>query len=381
MNVLRQLYPYELKKLLQTKVLWIGTLIMVALCILINFAQTAENSRGLANIKQQNEAARALSGRPVDEQLLTEMKDNLAEDQIEINPNDPYFEIEQIVQFATMSTTSFRTIDEDSLYQARLAKVKSNRKDLCLTENEEVFWSEKENQISTPITYTYSKGYIHFFKVVYASNYMLIILIGLCLSAVFADEYEKKTDQLLLCTRFGKQKLFYAKLLAGLTVGIVQTILLFGIPLVLSFAFFGTDGFDAAIQFPMLPESSLSLSIGTAFLITLGIALIIGILYSMFSLFLSVVFKARAVVIAVMVLQLFSSMVNLPSALHGLSYAWKFLPGTFLGGWMFRECRLVPILGHYLTNYQAAPILYLIVGILLFVFARRAYRNWQITGR
>ncbi|MDO5547075.1 MAG: ABC transporter permease subunit [Eubacteriales bacterium] len=380
MNVLRQLYPYELKKLLQTKVLWIGTLIMVALCILINFAQTAENSRGLANIKQQNEAARALSGRPVDEQLLTEMKDNLAEDQTEINPNDPYFEVEQFVWFTTMSAKSFRTIDEDSLYQARLAKVKSNRNDMSLTENEEVFWSEKENQISTPITYTYSKGYRGFIMNIYASNYILIILIGLCLSAVFADEYEKKTDQLLLCTRFGKQKLFYAKLLAGLTVGIVQTILMLGIPLAINFAFFGTDGFDAAIQ-TLLPECSLSLSLGNAFLITLGVAFIIGILYSVFSMFLSVVFKARAVVIGVMVLQLFSSQINLPSAFRGLSDAWNYLPGTFLGGWMFTECRLVPILGHYLTAYQAAPIIYLVVGILLFVFARRAYRNWQITGR
>lgn len=380
MNVLRQLYPYELKKLLQTKVLWIGTLIMVTFCILVNLGQITEDSRNLSNVKQQNEAARALSGRAIDEQLLTEMKDSLTEDQTEIHPNDPYFEIEQFVLFSTLSSKSIRTIDEETLYQARRERVQSNRNDMSLTENEEVFWIEKENQISTPITYTYSKGYINFIKNVYVSNYMLIILIGLSLSVVFADEYEKKTDQLLLCTLWGKQKLFHVKMLAGLTVGLIQTVLLFVIPLVLSFAFFGTDGFDAAIQL-LVPECSLSLSIGTAFLITLGVALVIGVLYSVFSLFLSVVFKARAVVIAVMVLQLFSSMVNFPPEFRGLSDAWNYLPGTFLGGWMFTECRLVPILGHYLTAYQAAPILYLIAGILLIVFARRAYRNWQITGR
>jgi ABC-type transport system involved in multi-copper enzyme maturation permease subunit len=380
MNVLRQLYPYELKKLLQKKAMWIATLIIVTFCIAINLSGIIEDCGSLANVRQQNEAAHTLSGRAIDDKLLTEMKDSLPEEQIESSPNDPYFEIERFVVFSTLNSKSLRTIDEETLYQARTEQVQSNRKDLNLTENEERFWSGKESRISTPITYTYFKGYRHFFSNAYISNYMLIILIGLSLSIVFADEYEKKTDQLLLCTLWGKQKLFHAKMLAGVTVGLLQTLLLFSIPCVFGAVFYGTDGFDAAIQL-LVPECSLSLSVGTAFLITLGVALLIGFLYSVFSLFLSVVFKTRAVVIAVMVFQLFSSMVNLPPVFRVLSDAWNYLPGSFLGAWMFTECRLVPIPGHYLTAYQAAPILYLLIGIPLTVFARKSYRNWQITGR
>lgn len=74
-------------------------------------------------------------------------------------------------------------------------------------------------------------------------------IIGINLSSTaFTVEHTRKTDQVILCTRLGKKKLYAAKTLAGLTVGVGFTLLLsllmFGIIAFL----YGFDGYDTILQ-------------------------------------------------------------------------------------------------------------------------------------
>lgn len=49
--------------------------------------------------------------------------------------------------------------------------------------------------------------------------------------------------------------------------------------------------------------------------------------------------------------------------------------------WELWDDRLVSLFGEYLTNFQIAPIIYLVIAILLFIAGKRIYQNYQIGAR
>uniref|UniRef100_UPI00405796EC hypothetical protein n=1 Tax=Acetatifactor sp. TaxID=1872090 RepID=UPI00405796EC len=71
--------------------------------------------------------------------------------------------------------------------------------------------------------------------------------IAICLSTVFSEEHARKTDQLILCSRNGRKKLFYAKILAGVTFGVSVAIILFLLAMISTVWVYGGRGFDTAV--------------------------------------------------------------------------------------------------------------------------------------
>ena len=58
---------------------------------------------------------------------------------------------------------------------------------------------------------------------------LMALVIGMMFSGVFADEHMRKTDQLALCSRYGREVLYRAKLLAAVTLGVAATFIVGGI--------------------------------------------------------------------------------------------------------------------------------------------------------
>lgn len=72
-----------------------------------------------------------------------------------------------------------------------------------LTEGEIAYWKEKEAGIQIPFTYEYTWGYLQFIDLIYNLNIFMVVMLGISLSGVFADEHLRKTDQLILGSSYG----------------------------------------------------------------------------------------------------------------------------------------------------------------------------------
>ncbi len=373
------LYFYEIKKILQKKMVWISFGIIFAFVIFMGvgdlfFSYEKDGAKVSAyeKIVNEKENARELSGREIDDSLLDEMKRD---------DTKKYDAIYQIVKYLINSDEEIRNVNESKLYQTRTDNIEKMFIEQRLTEGEITWWREKEADIKIPFTYEYTRGYLQFIDLIYNLNIFMVVMLGISLSGVFADEHFRKTDQLILGSRYGKKILYFAKLGAGISVGILGTVILLLAGAVLAFAIYGADGFHGALQLVII-KSSWQLSVGTMSICLLAFTLLLALLYSVFTMFLSEGLKSSAAVMAVFLGMFFVTFFfNFPYQYRALSQILGLMPAKILqaGGWA--DLRLVKIFGNYLMPYQFAPVLYFAAIIILILAGKRMYERFQIGGR
>ena len=214
-----------------------------------------------------------------------------------------------------------------------------------------------------------------------AINYIQLLMIAICLANVFSVEHLRKTDAVILCSRYGKKQLYAAKMLAGITFGMVTSFVLFGVSAISRIVVYGADGLHAALQI-VFPMSSWTMSVGGAVLVLFFTAIVISVLYSVAIMVLSELLKNSIAVMAIPVGIMFLTMlVDIPYQFRTLSQIYDLLPTNLLVTWAFWDDRLVSIFGKYLTNFQIAPIIYLMFTVLLFLVGKRRYQKYQIGAR
>ena len=128
----------------------------------------------------------------------------------------------------------------------------------------------------------------------------------------------------------GTLLLFTAKVLAGLSIGLLLGLYLFVILSGRSFGMYGFSGFDAPLQL-RIPGCILNITVGQSYLYLFLLFLTVGILYGAFSMFLSRILGNRSAATAIMVMGLFLSMLNVPEKLGAISKIWSYLPGAYIG--------------------------------------------------
>lgn len=272
-------------------------------------------------------------------------------------------------------------ISSDELYKMREKSILQNRTDQMLTEKEMDYWEEKDKQIETPFTYEYTESWSNLWNYMYTINFMILLMLAICLSNVFSVEYLRKTDAIILCSQYGKKHLYLAKVLAGISFGVIIAILFFGITAISSICVYGADGFSAALQIAF-PLSSWNISVGESVLVLLFVLLIISVLYSVAIVILSEILKNSVAVMAIPVgIMILTMMIDIPYQFRIASQIYDLLPTNLLTVWELWDDRLVSVFGKYLTNFQIAPILYLIIIIVLFFVGKRVYLKHQIGAR
>ena len=292
-----------------------------------------------------------------------------------------YLPIYLFVQDITRDDDLSQRMDSDELYLERQNSISQNRADQMLTEKEIGFWKEKELQIEILITYEYTDGWSNLWVYVPTINYMLLLMIAICLSNVFLMEHLRKTDAIILCSQYGRKQLYIAKILAGITFGIVTSIVLFGTTVISSIVVYGADGFNAALQ-SAFPISSWTMTIGKSVLVLFFTLLIVSVLNSIVIMFLSEVLKNSVAVIAIPVgIMILTMMIDIPYQFRIFSQTYDLLPTNLLMVGELWDDRLVSLFGKYLTNFQIAPIIYLVIAILLFIAGKRMHQKYQIGAR
>ncbi len=254
-----------------------------------------------------------------------------------------------------------------------------------LSDREKAYWQAKDAEVEIPFTYEYAAGYdsLTGMQGMYMTCMLMTFFTGVSMVTVFADEHTRKTDQLILSTRYGKGKAYFAKILAGSLVVFGVNVLFTGTLMAGKFFSYGAEGFGAAIQSVWIPWYSYPLTIGQAFLLMTGILLLSSVMTAVFAMLLAELLENSVGAMAIVVGLLFAArLVPVPLSLGVLSQAWNYLPINLLKmDEGFMDLRTVNLFGLQLTSWQAVPVLYAVLtGVMVFA-GSRLYRRYQVSGR
>ncbi len=401
MNNLLTMYGFELKKLLQKKLVWISLFIcMSAIVFSILFPLCGTyyvNGVAISTNYEQHLIdqgyRKALSGKFIDQSLLDETISAYKDLPIETNYvlteeyqtyARPYSEIFNLIQAWTgmnKKATVQWVVDETALYDSLLECFEEIATNNHLTEEEIVYWQEKADTLTTPMVYQFHEAYRNILENFLIVGFMMLLFATIALSSSFPDEHMYRTDQLVLCTTNGKMRLYWVKLISGITVGCVGALLLTILTWILCLCVFGTDGFNAMIQIFYTTYAG-NITIGQACLIAYGCLLVTSILISVFVMFLSELFHSSIAAISITTAMILAGMlVQPPVEYRILGQIWDYLPTCFLSMWNTFDVRLVSLFGIHFTSYQIVPLLYVVVAVLLAFLGSRIYCRRQISGR
>ena len=404
MNNFRILYRYECKKLLKKKIVWITFALCIAaiitsLCLPFMGSYYVGDEfidTNLNMYQTDKHYSEALSGRAINQELLEETI--AAYRKVPYSKEMKYTLTEEYQQYARpysaifnfiVGTTDMSSSDvilswqpnEDDLYKSRQIWLKSIWKDLRLSEGEMNFWQEQEKQIETPFVYQHHEAYSNLLQCYQTIGLSVLMLISICLSGVFSEEHTRKTDQIILCSPLGKTQLYWAKITAGISFAMISTTLLSLLAFIIAIYLHGADGFDTAFQF-IYTRSSATLTCGQAILIAFGNMLIAAILTSIFVMVLSEILHSNIATLAISTgLLIMAMIVVVPAQYRILAQIWDWLPWCFLSPWNVFGQYTVYIFGYYFTSWQAVPIIYLAISILIAIMGKPIYERFQVSGR
>ena len=402
MNHFAVLTRYELKKLFQKKILWV-TLIVCFLGILFSllfplvgdyyvdkvFIDTNYNM----HITDQG-YRKALDGRAIDQTLLEETIEAYRRVPMDRSPYSlteeyqvyarPYSEIFNLIRTWTRLESAAAAAwspDESALYAAMEQTMRNAWDNNYLTDGEIAYWQSRLDTLKTPFVYAHHDGYGNILEAFLTVGFMMLLYTAIALSNVFPDEHTHRTDQLVLSAALGRNTVYWAKLTAGITAGVIGALLMTLLTWAVSLCIYGTSGFTMPVQLFTTSYAG-KLTIGQACLIAYGCLMVTAVLMSVAVMVLSELLRSGIGALSVTTAMLLASaLVQVPPQYRLLGQLWDYLPTGFLAMWNVFDCRLISLFGMQFTSYQIVPVIYLIAAILLSVLGKTLYVRYQVTGR
>lgn len=402
MNIFKSLYCYELKKILQKKIVWI-TAIVVAVTFVISVVADMVGTYyvdGVAvdtyyHMYQTDRTYRqALDGRVIDQSLLEEMKagyDKLPagvekyslteEYNIYARPYSAIFNwVKNMTGMYTAEALTW-TADEADMYARHENYLEESWKAELLTEEEKEFWQQKESELTLPVTYKFCDGYDKLMSLHYTVGIISLAAMAICMAGIFTEEHTRKTDQLILCSRYGREKLYWAKLAAGVSFSALLSLFYIGVSFLSVFVLHGLDGFIAPFRL-LNAGYSYDLTVGEAILIMYGMIVAACIVTGVFTMVLSEWVEsnigALSIVVGMIILSMF---VNMPEHNRFIYQLWNYLPSNFVAVWSIFSEQTVSVFGKIFTAWQAVPVMYMMAAVVLMMLGRVAYVKYQVKGR
>lgn len=391
------LVVYEYRKLFRRKMVWFTLGAMTVICIFVACSRLFGNSYVDGKIYESHREAlekditfaRALSGRALDDTLLKEMQEGYARmpdiplagasEEFEAYAR-PYKAIWHYV-FLLAGDPAYEFVTEEEMYLAREAQIEQTWISEHLNNREKEYLRTAEEKVEKPFIYTYCEGWSVLGNLMNTICVLQLLLIAICIPPIFSEEHSRRTDQLIHCTALGKKPLYLAKLFVGVTFSVVSTMFLGFVLMVPLFCIYGTDGAEAALQL-LNYRCVWPLTIGEAVFILLGLLLIVALFHTVLAMLLSEYFCSSTIPLAILAgIVMLSMFVNVPYEYRLLSQLWNMIPVNLVAIWGIFSDRLYPFFGTFLTAWQAAPCIYLLLGAGGAVLCFRRYQGYQCGNR
>lgn len=396
------LYFFELKKLWKRRLVKIASACLFAVAaftiispMLGGYSLGVVSESNAEGVRKDAAYREALDGRLLNQELLGEVYEayskvpfevgkysGTAEYQQYARPYSAVFQqIRQLTKWTTEKTIS-GLVKEDELYQRWEAVLEGSWQSEHLSEGELSFWREKKQEIETPIRFeAINEGFYELLLGVSELGLVSIFVVMLCLAGVFPEEHSQRTDQMVLCCKYGKRMIYAVKMAAGISfaamISIGSSVLAIGTAVLL----YGTQGFDAPFYL-YLSEYIYTLTMGEAVLIAYAMVLAACVVTAVITMVLSEAvhnsLTTVSITTAVVVAGLF---LNIPGKYRVAAQLWDCLPSRFAMVYKIFSNRMVPMFGGYLQVWQAVPMLYLLLGIVFVWLGKLVYGRYQVSGR
>ena len=397
-----RLFGYELKKLLCRKIVWVSLMISLLLCgvtvcapLLGSYYVNGEAvSTNYKEFQTDKAYQLALDGRVIDEALIREMQAAYAKVPLETAQYSqteeyqrygrPYSAIFRYVRMVTGLSTKEAiqwVADIEDLQEKRWEALEKRWESYLLTDVEKDYWRTQEEKLEYPVVYRYMGAYSVLISAVYTVGLVAIFVVSICLAGAFPQEHMKKTDQLILSSKYGRGKLFGAKFGAGMLFALGMPLIMVLFTLGLALVVYGTEGGHGAFQLEYAGSCAV-ISIGEAVLIAYTMVLFAGVFMGALVMMLSEVLRSSvgtlAIATGMMVLPMFFSM---PEEYRVLSQLWSYLPSDFVAVWSLFNPRMVVLGNVALPSWQAVPVLYIVLGVVFALVTKRVFVRYQVSGR
>ncbi|MBQ0041523.1 MAG: hypothetical protein KBS56_05790 [Clostridiales bacterium] len=400
MNNIGTLYLAEIKKVFSKKSVWLTLIIGTALvCMAIAsnaFFETYDypdgsKMSGLQFYKLESEECSKLSGRTIDDEFLNEVrgtitdfalkKDYLTEKQLaglnksiekpaRMDTEDGF--IYQNTPMVALDSAAEQLGISDCWYFLQ-DTLDDNQNVLTVTAKE--FNKSFADGIDTPMVYTYQQGYDIFIESAWICVWLLFLLITLSLAGIFAYDRQTKMDALIVSSRNGRRPIATAKVLAGFTVAVIETLVVFGAVLAVCIGIYSGQGWNGPIQM-FVPGTAWNATAGQIVSTYLVIIMVMGILFASATMMLSR-FCGGAQTLGIQMGVLMLGFFNLPFK-NLLSRLWDLRPTTFLTmGILSNEDRFSFGLAG-LNCVEMAIVLYLIATIACMAVTVASYMKYQV---
>ena len=290
--MLLTIYKFELKKLFCTKVnvtALAGSVIMLVFLALSSVSEEIPVSR---------EAAKELSGRAINGQLLDEMKPALRyengkttmEITEEYEKYVPVMDTLDVLLAATDQDIDLTQVQAADLYELRDKEIAQRMERQGLSDKEKEYWYRLETEVQKPFVFGAYRGPAGLLRSFQALGFFMLLLSAIGLSGTYARESADSMNQLLLCSRYGKRELYAIKLAAGFTWILTAALLVLLSVMIPYFGLYGTEGTAEMLQL-VKPLSMIPVTIGQMLMIYVGIYLMTAVLYASVTMLLSVITK------------------------------------------------------------------------------------------
>ncbi len=389
MNNFWTLVRFELKKILQKKLTWIAVLGVSLTMLLFAVSPaflTTEDITGERILQQEvnrknKEAEKVLVGKPMDDAFYAGMVEALQKQETDPEGFRPYKDIYDNM-FRSIIKNYGEAATMTEFMERRDENIEKNMDKLLLAQKEKEYWQEKKEAEELPWIFDSTQGIDRIWAAAYTLVVLMMPMVAACLAPMFSEEHQKKTDQLILCTKSGRKVIFRAKFTAGMLFTIGSSLLVMACTILPILILQGTSGLNAPVQL-YLPTSLYMITYGEAILLHYGLCLLAMVMYAALAMCLSELFHTSPVpVMAIFVVMLLvGMMIYVPEEWRTLSMLFELQPVHTITVWAMFDYRLFSVFGLLLTKFQTAFVLYSVLTVLFVWIGKNLYLNYQVSGR
>lgn len=403
-NQFSVLYRFECKKLLGKRIVWISFSLVILISIFSLVApllgdyyideKRIDTNYGMYQTDKRY--AEALNGREIDQSLLEETI--TAYRKIPETTDIHYMATDEYQKFARPYSEIFNFIrktsgmqtseimqswqpNEDDLYAKRQLYLTALWEDMRLSQGETDFLQKREEELKIPYIYEENTGYQNILSIYQMLGIFVLLFIAICLAGLFTEEHTRKTDQIVLCSPFGKTTLYRAKITAGISFAAISTILFLTVVFLTTICLYGINGSQAAFQL-LYTQNSDPITCSQAILIAFGNMVITAVIVSIIVMVLSEMLQSNIAALAISTGFLILPMiVQIPMQYRVPAQIWDWLPWNFLSRQNVFGQYTLSVFGHYFTPWQAVPVIYAVSGVLIAAIGKPIYQRFQVSGR
>ncbi|WMM26277.1 hypothetical protein RBU61_06265 [Tissierella sp. MB52-C2] len=341
-------------------------------------------------MKKDREYIRSMSGRVIGSDILSET----IEAYTQIPPTDgkytdtqeyqqyarPYYEIYYMIRKAynINDRKEIELLSEENVnnfYSIRQDMVERSIEETTMSSTEKPASVRLSKQVKTPFIYSYTGGYTRFFSQMFVTAILICFICSICISPLFAGEYTDKMDSLILSSKYGKNKVIYAKLFTGISFSILLSIVLTVVSYVTTMAFFGWEGGNSPIQF-FLPLSIHPFTMGQVALLYFVLILFGNILSVTLTMLLSAKLKSPFMVIVIMtIITILPMFVTLSEDILWIYHLFNLIPVNMFSIGNILDVFSINLFGLMVQPYEIILAFAIISSIVLLPFAYRSFRN------